>query len=318
MATETESDFDTTQQNVREAARELQQNMGAVRVMFSWLGTQRKLSDAQTKQAADTFSADDELVTASKRLIDTKHPAYKAVTAIKSQVSAYWRGITLPYPQESIRLIRQSDVAGFETKMREFRAMLHAAAANLQLEYETIKAGAREKLGTLYNEADYPSSLENVFDIKWDFPSVEPPNYLMNYNPELYEQERGKIQQRFEDAVSMAENAFAEQLKNLVDHLIERLTDNPDGTRKTFRTSAIANFKEFADNFRRMNVRSNEQLDQLVSQAENLVSGVDVDDLKKKKDLRQELTAQMSTIQTALDNLVTNAPRRRIVPMTDE
>jgi len=195
--------------------------------------------------------------------------------------------------------------------------MLHAAASNLQLEYETIKAGAREKLGTLYNEADYPTSLENVFDIKWDFPSVEPPNYLMNYNPELYEQERNKIQQRFEDAVALAENAFAEQLKGLVDHLIERLTDNPDGTRKTFRSSAIANFKEFADNFRRMNVRSNAQLEQLVTQAESLVGGVDVDDLKKKKDLRQELTSQMSTIQTALDSLVTNAPSRRIVPMND-
>ncbi len=314
MSTETEN---LAGASVAEAARELQQSMGAVRVMFSWLGTQRKLSDAQTKQAADTFSADDGLVTASKRLIDTKHPSYKAVTAIKSQISAYWRGITLPYPQESIRLIRQSDVAGFETKMQEFRTMLHAAASNLQLEYETIKAGAREKLGTLYNEADYPTSLENVFDIKWDFPSVEPPNYLMNYNPELYEQERNKIQQRFEDAVALAENAFAEQLKGLVDHLIERLTDNPDGTRKTFRSSAIANFKEFADNFRRMNVRSNAQLEQLVTQAESLVGGVDVDDLKKKKDLRQELTSQMSTIQTALDSLVTNAPSRRIVPMND-
>jgi hypothetical protein len=316
MATEIENNIPDAER-LQETARELQQNTGAVRVMFSWLGTQRKLSDSQTKQAADTFDADDSLVTASKRLIDTKHPAYKAVTAIKSQVSAYWRSMTLPYPQESIRLIRQNDVAAFEAKMQEFRTALRAAAANLQLEYETIKANAREKLGSLYNPADYPASLENVFDIKWDFPSVEPPSYLLAYNPALYEQERQKIQQRFEDAITLAENAFAEQLKALVDHLIERLTDNPDGTRKVFRDSAIENFREFAESFRRMNVRSNAQLDHLVTQAENIVTGVDIDELKKKKDIRQELSTQMSGIQTALDSLITNAPRRRIMAIND-
>jgi hypothetical protein len=305
------------EQNVREAARELQQNMGAVRVSFTWLGTQRKLSEAQTKQAADTFEAATELVTASKKLIDTKHPAYKAVTQIKSQVSGYWRSMTLPYPQDGIRLIRQSDVAVFEEKMQEFRTALQAAASNLQLEYETIKAGAREKLGRLYNADDYPASVENVFDIKWEYPAVEPPNYLMSFNPELYEQERQKIQQRFEDAVQLAENAFAEQLRDLISHLIERLTDNPDGTRKVFRTSAIENFKEFAENFRRMNVRSNFQLDQLIDQAENLVAGVDLEDLKKSRDVRQTLSTQMTGVQQALDNLITNTPRRRVLSMTD-
>jgi len=316
MSTETEEPINNNQA-VQSAARELQQTMGAVRVSFSWLGTQRKLSDAQTKQAADTFEAATELVTASKKLIDTKHPAYKAVTAIKSQVSGYWRSMTLPYPQDGVRLIRQSDVAAFEEKMQEFRTALKAAAANLQLEYETIKANSREKLGSLYNADDYPASVENVFDIKWDYPAVEPPNYLMSFNPELYEQERHKIQQRFEDAVRLAEAAFAEQLRDLITHLIERLTDNPDGTRKVFRSSAIENFKEFAENFRRMNVRSNAQLDQLIDQAENLVSGVDVDDLKTNKDLRQTLTTQMSGVQEALDNLMTNAPRRRILAMND-
>lgn len=317
MATETEQPVGENTPAVQTAARELQQTMGAVRLSFTWLGTRRKLSDAQNKRAAETFEADTELVSASKKLIDTKHPAYKAATAIKSQVSAYWRSMTLPFPQEGIRLIRQSDAAAFEAKMQEFRTALQAAASNLQLEYETIKAAAREKLGALYNEADYPRSLENVFDIKWDYPSVDAPEYLMTFNPELYEQERQKIQQRFEDAVRLAENAFAEQLNELISHLIERLTDKDDGTKKVFRSSAIDNFKEFAENFRRMNVRSNAQLDQLVHQAESLVSGVDVDDLRKDQNMRVNLSQQMAEVKTALDSLITNAPRRRVLSMND-
>jgi hypothetical protein len=315
MAEETVTTEVDDQQSLQTTATELRQTMGAVKLSFSWLGTQKKLSDAQTKQAADTFNAATDLVKASKRLFDTTNNTYRVLTAIKSQASSYWRSMTLPYPQDGIRLIKQSDIAAFEAKMHEFKEQLDAAAANLQLEYETIKNAAREKLGDLYNPNDYPASLENVFSIRWEYPPVEPPNYLMTFNPELYSQEQSRIQQRFETAVMMAEDAFATQLQEMVEHLIERLTDEPDGTKKTFKSSAIENFKEFYENFRHMNVRSNAQLEGLIRQANDLVSGIDVADLRKKADLRQNLSRQMTEVKTALDSLITNAPRRRVMPM---
>jgi len=307
----------TTEENttVEQTASDLRQTMGAVKLSFSWLGTQRKLSDAQTKQAADTFHAATDLVTASKRLIDTKNTTYRVLTTLKSQAAAYWRAVTLPYPQDGVRLIKQADIGAFEDRMREYKEQLVAAAANLQLEYETLKTAAREKLGDLYNPADYPASLDGVFDLRWEYPPVEPPNYLMTFNPELYQQEQQRVQHRFETAVVMAENAFAEQLQDMISHLIERLTDEPDGTKKTFKVSAIENFKEFYENFQDMNVRSNAQLERLIRQANELVSGIDVKDLRKNTNLRQNLTQQMGAVKTALDSLITNAPRRRVLPM---
>jgi hypothetical protein len=316
MSTETENTVATDNTGVVETANELRQTMGAVKLSFSWLGTQRKLSDLQTKQAADTFHAATDLVTASKRLIDTKNSTYRTLTAIKSQASSYWRSMTLPYPQDGIRLMKQADVAAFEEKMREYKEQLAAAASNLQLEYESIKEAAREKLGDLFNPLDYPPTLEGVFEIKWEYPPVEPPNYLMTFNPELYSQEQSRVQQRFEAAVVMAENAFAEQLQEMISHLIERLTDEPDGTKKTFKASAIENFKEFYENFRRMNVRSNAQLENLIQQANDIVAGVDVTALRKNTNLRQNLSNQMQTVKTTLDTMITNAPRRRVVPMS--
>jgi hypothetical protein len=315
MSTETETTQAPAEANIGGTAREMRQSMGAVKLSFSWLGTRRKLSDAQTTQAANSFDAAADLVSASKKLIDTSHPAYKAATAIKSQAMSYWRGMTLPYPQDGVRLIRQADVESFEVKMREFKDQLAAAAANLQLEYETIKIAAREKLGQLYNPADYPPTLEGMFTISWEYPPVEPPRYLMNFNPELYEQEQSRVQQRFENAVAMAEEAFAEQLSDMVSHLIERLADNPDGTQKVFRATAVDNFKEFYENFRKMNVRSNPQLESLIAQASNLVSGVSAQELRTDKSLRQNLTAQMSNLQTALNSVIVDAPRRRIMSM---
>lgn len=306
---------DAPADNIENTAREMRQSMGAVKLSFSWLGTQRKLSDAQTKQAADMFAASTDLVTASKKLIDTKHPAYKAATAIKSQASAFWRGLTLPYPQEGVRLIRQADVTTFEERMSDFKAQLDAAVANLQLEYEVIKEKAREKLGSLYNAEDYPSTLEGVFSISWEYPPIEPPQYLMTFNPQLYEQERSRIQHRFEEAVTMAENAFAEELSGLISHLVERLTDEPDGKKKAFKASTIENFKEFYQNFQRMNVRSNANLEALISQANNLVSGITPNDLRQSNELQNSLRTQMSELKTSLDSVIREAPRRRILRM---
>ena len=139
----------------------------------------------------------------------------------------------------------------------------------------------------------------------------------MTFNPELYQQEQTRIQQRFETAVMMAEDAFAEQLQEMIAHLIERLTDEPDGTKKTFKSSAVENFNEFYETFKRMNVRSNAQLENLIRQANDLVAGIDIKDLRKNNNLRQNLTQQMTNVKSALDNLITNAPRRRVMPMSE-
>lgn len=313
MSTATEPNENTTQ--ITDAARDIRSSMGAVKVSFSWLGTRRSLSDAQTRQAATQFDADAELVSAYKKLIDTKHPAFRAVNAIKTQVINYWRGMTMPYPTEGVRLIKRDDIDGFNLRMEEFRVKLREAVANLQLEYESLKARAREHLGALYDSKDYPETLENEFSLSWEFPPVEPPRYLMNFNPELYAQEQARIQQRFEQAVTMFEDGFAEQLRELIAHLIDRLTDNPDGTPKTFRKSTIENFQEFYQQFKKLNVRGSTELDALVSRANDLVAGVDQQELRNNSSRRQDLSAQMREVENALDDLVANQPRRRVMRM---
>jgi hypothetical protein len=65
------------------------------------------------------------------------------------------------------------------------------------------------------------------------------------------------MRQRFDEAVQLAEQAFLEELGQLVAHLTERLTGQADGKPKIFRDSAIGNLTEFFQRFRRLNVRSN-------------------------------------------------------------
>ena len=74
-----------------------------------------------------------------------------------------------------------------------------------------------------------------MFSIEFDFPSVEAPQYLQQLNPQLYEEECRRVQQRFDEAVKLAEEAFVAELAKLVSHLTERLSGQDDGKPKTFR-----------------------------------------------------------------------------------
>ena len=89
-----------------------------------------------------------------------------------------------------------------------------------------------------------------LFGVAWDFPNVEPPPYLVQLSPGLYEQERDRVAARFEEAVRLAEQAFTEEFARLVEHLTERISGVGEGGEpKVFRDSAVGNLVDFFERF---------------------------------------------------------------------
>ena len=294
-------------------AERLRLTAAAVRVSFTWLGVRKTLTPQQKSQAAESFGAEGDFLSARKKLLDTRHAAYKAVTAVRTQVSQFWKGSTLPYPDAGVRLIRQDRIEPFNRQMTEFKAALDEAVAKLEEHYADLKAAAQSRLGSLFNPADYPPSLRGLFDLAWEFPNVQPPDYLLQLSPELYEQEKARVTARFEEAVRLAEQAFVAEFARLVSHLTERLSSSPEGERKIFRDSAVANLTEFFGRFRQLNVGSSEQLDGLVRQAQEIIQGVQPQDLRDDAGLRQHIATSLAGVQASLDGMLVDRPRRRIV-----
>jgi hypothetical protein len=235
------------------------------------------------------------------------------VTGVRGKVIAYWKANTLPFPEPGVRLIKQTEIEPFHRQMELFRSELDLAVERLDSDYAELRDASRQRLGRLYNANDYPASLQVMFGIDWDFPSIEPPDYLLQLNPAIYEQERARVAARFEEAVQLAEQAFVQEFGRLITHLTERLGTEANGDRKVFRDSAITNLREFFERFRQLNVRSNTDLDALVDRAQDLVHGVGPQDLRDNDGLRQHVTNQLAQVQTSLDQLIVNQPRRRII-----
>lgn len=298
------------------AGRLLRQRMAAVRLSFTWLGVRKSLTTAQKAQAAESFGAEGKYLSAGKKLLDTTHPAFRTVTGVRSAIQGYWRGVSLPYPEPGLRLIRQDRIEAFDEQLRLLRADLGGAVAILQQEYESLRERARERLGELYSANDYPSSLTDLFAVDWEFPAVEPPDYLRQLSPELYDQERQRITARFDEAVQLAEEAFTSELARLVSHLTERLAGTVDGQPKVFRDTAVSRLHEFFERFQSLSVHSDADLDRLVEQAQEVLAGVNPQQLRDKSTLRQHVATQLSVVQSSLDGLMMNRPRRAIIRPT--
>jgi len=293
-------------------AQHLRNISAAVRVSFTWLGVRKTLTPEQKSQAAESFGAEGDFLSARKKLLDTTHSAYKDVTAVRGRTVAFWKSLTLPFPEPGIRLIRQEQIDVFNHQMVSFRTELQTAVARLDDHYGELKSAARRRLGDLYNVSDYPPSLRGLFDLAWEFPNIQPPDYLLQLNPAIYEQEKARIAGRFEEAVRLAEQAFVNEFAGLVSHLCERLSSDVN-ERKVFRDTAVTNLVEFFSRFRQLNIHSNDQLDELVGQAQRLVRGVEPQALRANETLRQHVATQLSSVQAVLDGMMVDRPRRNLL-----
>ena len=295
------------------AAQRLRTTMAAVRLAFTWLGVRKTLAPEQRTTAARAFHADRELLSASKLILDLKHPAYRAVAAVRSEASGYWRTVTLPFPDAGIRLLPQNSLGMFASTMQTYRERLQESARELSSQYDTIKSEAQRRLGTLFNASDYPTTLDGLFDLEVSYPTIDPPNYLMALHPDVYQAEQARVRERFESAVELAEQAFATELQRLTAHLAERLTGLHDGQPKVFRDSAVENLREFFERFRRLNIRSSPELDMLVEEAQQVITGIEPQQLRDSVRLRQMVARDFEQIQASVGEMLVDRPRRNIL-----
>lgn len=291
-----------------EAIERVRDEMIASKVTFNQMGTNKRLTDEQKIRAAEPFGAESKRMSAAKKIIDTRNSAVRGVTAVLSRVQQYWKSITLPYPDPGVRLIKRNDVQKFEETMRGFQTELEAAVDVLAVAYQGLKQDAQEKLGQLYREDDYPTTVRGLYAIEWSFPAITPDERLQQISPEMYRRECEKIQNRFQQAVDMAETAFMEEFSSMVAHLSEKLT----GEGKVFRNTAVTNLTEFFDRFKHLNVNSNAALDQLIEDAKSVVQGVAPQDLRENQTLRSQFAQQMQGVQNRLETLLVDRPRRTV------
>lgn len=291
--------------------RDLQKQAAGLGVHFTWMGVKVTLTLQEKDQVAKAFDASPRSLVMSKKIIDTKNPFYRKLTQIKTQISSLWRTTTLPWVEDGIRLIRKQDIARFNEQFNDLKNQLKDAASDFAMKWQEIVEDGKDKLGNLANDNDYKKNVLDAFDVYLSWPNLEVPEYLKD-DPVLYEAEQKKREAQFAKALKTFEEGSMAQLYKLVQHLDDKLKPNHDGSKKIFKDASVDNLIAFFETFRKLNVRSNEEIETLVNKAETLVSGLDPELLRANDQIRNQVSQQMDNLVKELESKVTLKPRRKI------
>lgn len=281
---------------------------------ISWWGIHRRAGDEASSILAANLGTDPKYLKINKQLINSKNIYYRQLLSIKNKIMIAWKNCTLPYVEPGVRLIGKNQISEFDDTMIELKEEFKIKTQELENNYTSIKEEGKQALKTLYNENDYPIVIKNLFIVSWNYMNLQPPEYLLNYNPKLYAQQQELAQQKLTDAIAKAEIAFAFELQTLTTHLLERLQPNEDGSQKIFRDNTVGkNFRTFFEKFKALSITSSSELENLVTEAAGIMESVTPENIKTNSFHREEITKKMTRVSKILEEKIGVAPRRKLI-----
>lgn len=275
---------------------------------ISMWGISRVLPDQQYEVDADRA-----LVRATKKILEC--PEYEYLLQLKRSITRRLR--TLALPGEILRAgvypISVGMVEAVEKTLEDFSVRWGVGVLGLEQVWDLRVREVEDRLRALYDEEDYPSweRVRGCFDVRWNYFSMNTPQVLQAISAKLFTREQAKATVQWNEMLDEIRDGLRLTFKELVDALVDRLTPQPDGTRK--KLVGVDRLLEFLDTFSKKDVADDEQLRGLVDEVRGLLSGQDISKLRKDQGLRELVQERMQSVKVVLDTLVEDAPARQIV-----
>lgn len=197
----------------------------AIRVSWSWFRTAAKVDKSAKAAMTTAANTTDAAFSASKRLMDARHPTIKEVNSLRNRIQSYVRGNTLPVTKlgdtagEGAKeggtfLIKKADMSAFATRMDMFKVELEAAERRLNAEIPSIREMDQARLGGLYRAEDYPAAVQ--LRMSFHMVNLETPPDLVKFAPAMFERERQAAAAWWEGVYAQAAGEFLEQFQAVV------------------------------------------------------------------------------------------------------
>ena len=299
----------TAEPGVSKPPVDIMQSTVCISITFGSLGNHRKVSTSEVE-----VNAEKDLINVSKKLLDSEE--LKAITKHDGETRAWLMSICLPSLFRSgIYLVPIAAIEKVQERLEAAKTKRQELIEKFLLTYESCKAEAQTKLRDLFNATDYPSigRVRNAFVFEWAWITFSTPGKLKEISQGFFEQEKHKAEAHWQEATQAVQELLREQFKELVSHLVERLTPGPDGKPKKFKESTIKNMKDFLENFSIRNVTDDNELQALVTATTKLMTGVEAGDLRSNEAVRGNIQKGFTLVQECLDKLVVEGRTRKII-----
>lgn len=250
--------------------------------------------------------ADPALIKATKFLVDRE--CLKPIERVRNEARGHLYDKTLPFPIPGVLFIPKDLIGKIDEKLKEYQTDFNEQAEAFSKNYDFFMQGARLRLNSLYDPADYPIEVRTKFSFSWRFLVLDAPVYRGVLTPEIYEREQEKFQKTIEEFHELAGTTLRARFAEMVDHVVDRLS----GEKKVFRDSLIESIGAFFSDFSQLNINDDTALESQVHRCKAILEGVDPKTLRSDEGFRNEIAKKMGVVQEQLDAMMIARPKRKI------
>lgn len=260
------------------------------------------------KDAANATGADAEAFEARKRLLVGADEKLKAVHKhIDAARTDHYR-MTLPWSTVGIndigkragsRLLPNSMFFEYAQVMGTHKVAMKDALDKFVQAYPTLIALAQQKLGSSFNQSEYPapSVIEQHFTLEFDFEPIPTGGDFQGLQDaqveKLAEALRKKTQKRLENAM---QEAWV-RLYETVERAVNALT-NPDAM---FHYTLVDALREHSSMLKHLNVINDAKVEEIRAEVEKELTKHDAKDVRKDDALRKRLGEAASAIKQKME-----------------
>jgi hypothetical protein len=255
------------------------------------------------------------MIRVSKAILDG--PEYRAIVRCDHRIRIQVAKLGLPISSyfKGAAIIPVALLDEVEDRLDSYQAARREAVDAFIAAYPALVARAQERLGPLFDAADYPpaEALPGMFNVSIQYLTFDLPGVLQHCSERARQRAMAEGQAKLAEAVEEMRRHLRETFAGLVAHLRDRLAPDPvTGAAKVLRAGSVQGFLEFLDTFAARNaVVQDGELAELVGHARALLAGVEVPELRSDEALRQTLHAGLSGLTAQLDQLIETKPSRR-------
>jgi len=289
-------------------------------VSLGQIGTQRQVDskkvsirsvDAKEQENGDP---DKSMLRLTKEII--KCPELDAIRKLDGAIRDYVSKRTLSVPghfRRGVYLLPVPKVVEVDQRMEQLRTERDVLIESFLAVYKVETEKARAKLGSLFDEKDYPpvDQVCDAFYFRTCYIDMGTPGTLKDQSSDIWKREREKAEKEWATAAEHIQATMRQSLLDLVQHMRERLTGDSDGKPKMFRDTLVTNMREFLEWFEPRNITDDSEMAKVVEQCRKVLGSADAQTLRDTPTVRAKVATGMAQVEAELDKLVADKPKRR-------
>ena len=263
--------------------------------------------------------ADKDWIGVRKELL--KSTERQAVTHAFSEMARFLKDRCAPGNvfRKGCYLLKTSLIESVQEKFEEQTAKADDAMDAFLKVYDERKQEARERLGDLYDEANYPSpsAYRQRTGMTLRYIEIAVPE-AGKLGGKLHAEQVAAAEEEWKQTIEQVRLALRASMQKLVGHLCDVLKPDAAGDAKIVKKTTFNQFDKFLKFFAERDVTNDVQLSLLVGKAKSIMAEVDPELIREDDVFRAAIANKFGEVAAALDGMVEEQRGRLITFEEDE